>query len=139
MGTRTWQGGWVSLAWKDKVGRSEVKLTQGLVVSLQVQHSWTIPSGAWTHRRAHFRGESEELVRLFHSGRIRQEALEKAGHCSPTWAVLRSLQKVYIWGKESPRMQHYRCPPVLRVCGQRGGSRFSEIGHGSGGVLAEPR
>ena len=24
-----------------------------------------------------------------------QEALEKAGHCSPTWVVLRSLQKVY--------------------------------------------
>jgi hypothetical protein len=26
---------------------------------------------------------------------VRQEALEKAGHCSPKWTVLRSLQKVY--------------------------------------------
>jgi hypothetical protein len=84
-----------SLAWKDKVGRYEVKLTQGLAVSLHAQYNWTIPSGAWTHRRALFRGEPEELVRVFHSGRLRQEALEKAGHCSPKWTVLRSLQKVY--------------------------------------------
>ena len=78
----------VSLAWIDKVGRYEVTLTQGLAVSLQVQHSWTIPIGVWTHRRAHFRGEPEELGRLFHSDRMRQESLEKAGHCSPTWAML---------------------------------------------------
>jgi len=45
------------------VGRYEVKLTQGLAVSLQAQYSWTIPSGAWTHRRALFKGEPEELVR----------------------------------------------------------------------------
>ena len=38
----------VSIVWKDKVGRYEVKLTKGLVVSLQKQHSWTIPSAAWT-------------------------------------------------------------------------------------------
>ncbi len=69
-----------SLPWKDKVGRYEVKLTQGLAVSLQIQYSWTIPKGTWTHRRVHLRGEPEELVRLFHSDRMRQEALEKAGH-----------------------------------------------------------
>ena len=85
----------VSLAWKDRVGRFEVKLTQGLAVSLQAQYSWTIPSGAWTHRRAHFKGEPEELIKLFHNGRLRQEGLERAGHRSPTWTVLRSLQKVY--------------------------------------------
>ena len=50
----------VSLAWKDRVGRFEVKLTLGLVVSLQAQYSWTIPSGAWTHRRDHFKGEPED-------------------------------------------------------------------------------
>ena len=32
---------------------------------------------------------------MFHSERLRQEALEKKGHCSPKWTVLRSLQKVY--------------------------------------------
>ncbi len=84
-----------SLDWKDKVGRYEVKLTQGLTVSLHAQYSWTIPSGSWTHRRALFRGESEELVRVFHNERLRQEALEKAGQCSPKWTVLRSLQQVY--------------------------------------------
>ena len=77
-----------SLAWKDKVGRYEVKLTQGLAVSLHAQHSWTIPIGAWTHRRSLFRGEPEELVRVFHSERLRHEALEKAGHFSPKWTVL---------------------------------------------------
>ena len=45
---------------------------------MQVQYSWTIPSGAWTHRRAHFKGEPEELVRLLHSDKLRQEKLEKA-------------------------------------------------------------
>ena len=78
----------VSLAWKDRVGRFEVKLTQGLTVSLQTQYSWTIPSGAWTHRRAHFKGEPEELVQLFHSGSLREETLEQAGHRSLTWTVL---------------------------------------------------
>ena len=80
--------GTVSRAWKDGVGRYEVKLTQGLTVSMQTQHSWTIPSGAWTHRRAYFKGEPEDLVRLFHSDGLRKETLEKAGHCSPTWAGL---------------------------------------------------
>ena len=60
-----------------------------------MQYSWTIPSGTWTHRRAHFKGEPEELVQMFHSGRLREETLEKAGHRSPTWSVLRSLQTVY--------------------------------------------
>ena len=76
-------------------GRFEVKLTQGLVVSPQAKYSWTNPSGSWTHRRSNFKGEPEELVKLFHSGRLRQETLEKAGHHSPTWTVSRSLQKVY--------------------------------------------
>ncbi len=84
-----------SLAWKDKVGRYEVKLTQGLAVSRHTQYNWTIPSGTWTHRRSLFRREPEELVRAFHNERLRQEALEKTGHCSPKWTVLRSLQKVY--------------------------------------------
>ena len=39
-------------------------------------------------RRTHFRGELEDLVRLFHSDRLRQETLEKTGHRSPTWVVL---------------------------------------------------
>ena len=79
----------------NRVDRYAVKLTQGLVFSLQSQYSWTIPNRAWTHRRNYFKGDPEELVRLFHSDRLRQETLEKAGHCSPTWTVLRSLQKVY--------------------------------------------
>ncbi len=54
-----------------------------------------MPNGAWTHHRALFRGEPEELVRVFHNERFLQEALEKAGHCSPTWTVLRSLARVY--------------------------------------------
>jgi hypothetical protein len=32
---------------------------------------------------------------MFHSERLRQEALEKAGNCSLKWTVLRSLQQVY--------------------------------------------
>ncbi len=85
----------VSLVWKDRVGRFEVKLTQGLVVSLQTQYSSTIPNGAWTHRRTHFKGEPEELIKLFHNGRLRQETLERVRHRSPTWTVMSSLQKVY--------------------------------------------
>ena len=84
-----------SLSWKDKVGRYEVNLTQGLVVSLHAQYSWTIPNGTWTHHRTLFRREPEELVRVFHNERVRQETLEKTGHCSPKWTVLRSLQQVY--------------------------------------------
>jgi hypothetical protein len=84
-----------SLAWKDKVGNYEVKLTQGLAVSLHAQYSWTIPSGSWTHRRALFREDPEKLVRVVHNERLRQETLENSGHCSPKWTVLLSLQQVY--------------------------------------------
>jgi hypothetical protein len=66
-----------------------------MTVSLHAQYSWTIPSGAWTHRRTLFSGEPEELVRVFHRERLRQEELEKTGYCSPKWTVLRSLQQVY--------------------------------------------
>jgi hypothetical protein len=81
-----------SLDWKDRAGEFDIKLTQGVGTSLHAQYSWTVPSGAWTHRRPLFRGDPEELVRLFHRDRVRQERLEKAGHRSPKWEVLRSLQ-----------------------------------------------
>jgi hypothetical protein len=85
-----------SLVWKDKVGRYVVKLTQGLTVSLHVKHSWTIPSGSWSHRQTLFSGEPEELIRVFHRERLRQEELKKAGHySSPKWTVFRSSQHVY--------------------------------------------
>ncbi len=71
-----------SLAWKDRVGSHEVKLTQGLAVSLHAKYSCTIPNGSWTHRRALFRGDPEKLVRVFYNERLRQETLEKTGHCS---------------------------------------------------------
>ncbi len=84
-----------SLAWKDRAVEFDIKLTQGVATLLHAQYSWTVPSGAWTHRRALFRGDPEELVRLFHRDRVRQERLKKAGHRSPKWEVLRSLQQVY--------------------------------------------
>ena len=84
-----------SIAWEDRAGGFDVKLTQGVATWLHAQYSWTIPSGAWTHRRTLFRGDPEELVRLFHRDRVRQGRLEKAGHCSPKWEVLRSLKQVY--------------------------------------------
>jgi len=65
-----------SLAWKDRVGEFDIKVTQGVATSLHAQYSWTVPSGAWTHRRALFRGDPEDLVRLFHRDRVRQERLE---------------------------------------------------------------
>jgi hypothetical protein len=85
-----------SLAWKDRVGEFDIKLTQGVWVatSLHAQYSWTVPRGAWTHRRTLFRDDPEELVRLYRD-RVWQEWLEKAGHRSPEWEVLRSLQQVY--------------------------------------------
>jgi hypothetical protein len=96
-----------------------VKLTQGLVVSLHAQYSWTIPSGVWTHRRDPFRGEPEELVRMFHSERLRQEALEKTGHCSPKWTVLRSLQKVY-GARKIQGCTIIDVPPFFESAGVRG-------------------
>ncbi len=101
-----------SLTWKDKVGRYEVKLTQGLAVSLHVQYSWTILIGAWTPCRVLFRGEPEELVRVFHSERLRQEALEKTGHSSPKWTVLRSLLVPY---NRYMELERFGVAPSLRL------------------------
>jgi hypothetical protein len=94
-----------SLAWKDKVGRYEVKLTQGLAVSLHAQHSWTIPSGAWTHCRALFRGEPEELVRVFHSERIKQEALENRALFPEMDSA--AISTAGIWSEKDPGVHHY--------------------------------
>jgi hypothetical protein len=60
-----------SIVWKDRAGGFDVKLTQGVATSIHAQYSWTIPSGPWTHRRTLFRGDPEELVRLFHRDRVR--------------------------------------------------------------------
>jgi hypothetical protein len=68
------------------------------VISIWMNHTQrkgTVPSGAWTHRRALFRGDPEKLVRLFHRDRVRRERLEKAGHRSPKWEVLLSLKQVH--------------------------------------------
>jgi hypothetical protein len=53
-----------SLVWKDRAGKFDMKFTQGVATSIHAQYSWTVPSGAWAHRRALFRGDAAELVRL---------------------------------------------------------------------------
>ena len=68
-----------SLAWKDRAGEFDIKLTQGVATSLHAQYSWAIPSGAWTHRRALFRGDPEELVNSTGTG----EAGAAGGSRSP--------------------------------------------------------
>ena len=65
-----------------------LELRDTSVTRVTNKYSWTIPSGTWTRRRAHFKGESEQLVQLFNSDRLRQETLEKDGHHTPTWSVL---------------------------------------------------
>ena len=82
-----------SLVWKDRPVEFDIKLTQGVTTSHQAQYTWTVPSGVWTHRKSLFQGDPEELVRLFHRDRIRQNRLEKAGHLSHKWEVLHSVLK----------------------------------------------
>ena len=109
-----------SLAWKDRAGKFDIKLTQGVATSLHAQYSWTVPSGAWTHRRALFRGDPEELVRLFHRDRVRQERLEKVGHRSPKWEVLRSLQQVYGQERSEAALSSTLLPSLNRRDERRG-------------------
>ncbi len=89
-------------------------------------------SGAWTHRRALFKGEPEELVRLFHRDRIRQEALEKDGHCSPKWAVLRSLQQVY-GAKKVRGCTIIDAPPFFESAGREESSQQAGLDTGREG------
>ena len=54
---------------------------------------------------------------MFHNERLRQEALEKKGHCSPKWTVLLSLQQVY----GAKRIRGYSiidAPPVFESAGR---------------------
>ena len=124
-----------SLAWKDKVGKYEVKLTQGLAVSLHAQYSWMIPSGAWTHRRVIFREDPEKLVRVVHNERLRPllrrhwkkvGTAHRSGRCcalysrymeperfgaAPSLTLLRSLRRR---GERSRRSEE------IRILGMRG-------------------
>ncbi len=68
------------------------------------ESSCAIVSSAQGTRTERFSGKSsryrdslkpEEFVRLFHRDRVRQDRLEEAGHRSPKWEVLRSLQQGY--------------------------------------------
>ncbi len=75
------------------------------------------------------RGDPEELVRLFHKGRVRQERLEKAGHCSPQWEALRSsVQQVNGTSEHHHRLSSLLCIIGTRGAGVAGGSRRGRRG-----------
>ena len=84
----------VSLVWKDRVVRYEVKLTQGLTVSLQVQRSWTIPNGSWTHRRiAPLHGQCYDLYRRYMG---QKESEDEPSSMSPRSSNPRSERRYQI-------------------------------------------
>jgi hypothetical protein len=83
-----------------RAGGFDIKLTQGVATSLHAQYSWTIPRGAWTHRRSSLQGDPEELVRLFHRERELLEEVDGGGEGSPQLRDSKKTTTTVFWGDD---------------------------------------
>jgi len=55
---------------------------------------WTIASSSWNLLRKQWLDRKQEQITVIQEGTKRTEEREEAEHRSPTWSILRALQKI---------------------------------------------
>ena len=89
---RVWQE---AVRWEERVNGFRVLVGEGLAMSAQPEHEWTIMSAQWQFLKARFAddaGELAQLVPFVAKEAKRQEEFEKRGVRSVSWRLLKALQ-----------------------------------------------
>ena len=93
------KGGYVrilaeSLLWEERLGKTRIRTTEGLTTCMEPHRGWTIASSSWNFLRKRWLDREQELITVIQEETKRTEEKEEAGYRSPTWSILRALQKI---------------------------------------------
>ena len=61
---------------------------------MEPHRGWTIASSSWRFLRKRWLDREQELITVIQEKTKRTEEKEEAGYRSPTWSILRALQKI---------------------------------------------
>ena len=61
---------------------------------MEPHRGWTIASSSWNFLRKRWLDREQELITVIQEETKRTEEKEEAGYRSPTWSILRALQKI---------------------------------------------
>ena len=61
---------------------------------MEPHRGWTIASSTWIFLPKHWLDREQELIPVIQEETKRTEEKEEAGYRSPTWSILRALQKI---------------------------------------------
>jgi len=121
------KGGYVrilaeSLLWEERLGKTRMRTTEGLTTCMEPHRGWTIASSSWNFVRKCWLDREQELITVIQEKTKRTEEKEEAGYRSPTWSILRALQKI----NNAKRLEGgavMSAPPFFQSAG-RGDLRF---------------
>jgi len=88
------KGGYVrilaeSLLWEERLGKTRIRTIEGLTTCMEPHRGWTIASSSWNILvRKRWLDREQELITVI------QEETKRTEERSPTWSILRALQKI---------------------------------------------
>jgi len=93
------KGGYVriseeSLVFEKRLGKTRIRTAEGFTTCMKPHRGWTIVSSSWNFLRKRWLDRQQELITVIHEQTKRTEENEGAGYTSPTWSILRALQKI---------------------------------------------
>ena len=119
-----------SLLWEERLGKTRVRTTESLTTCMEPHRGWTIASSSWNFLRKWWLDREQELITVIQEETKRMEEKEEAGYRSPTWSILRALQKI----NKAKRLEGeaiMTAPPFFQSAG-RGDLKFSGEDDGPG-------
>ena len=93
------KGGYVrilaeSLLREKRLGKTRIRITEGLTTCMELHRGWTIASSSWNFSQKRWFDRKQELITFIQEETKRTEEKEEAGYTSPTWSILRALLKI---------------------------------------------
>jgi len=93
------KGGYVrilaeSLLCEEHLGKTRIRTTEGLTTCMEPHRGWIIASRSWIFLRKRWLDREQELITVIQEETKRTEEKEEAGYRSPTWSILRAMQKI---------------------------------------------
>ena len=83
-----------SLLWEERLGKTKMMTTEGHTTCMEPHRGWTTASSSWNSLRKRWLDRQQELITVIQEETKRTEEKEEAGYRSPTWSILRAVQKI---------------------------------------------
>jgi len=105
------------LLWEERLGKTRIRTTENLITCMEPHRGWTIASSSWNFLRKRWLDWEQGLITVIQEKTKRTEEKEEAGFRSPTWSILRALQKI----NKAKRLEGeavMSAPPFFQSAGQ---------------------